>query len=142
MKKGIIRSAAAILCAAFIGLSCCAFAAAPEQKPSSSSNAQIHGCIPPHCQRHGDFSALELLAEITGTDKKVLAEKYPQKTPWQIAKSLNKLDELKSAYIEKHKACIDSLVNDKKLTSEYGAQILAEIKKRVAAIDGINTVIL
>lgn len=85
--------------------------------------------------------SMSLLAEITGKSAGNLEAQYPQKTAWQIAKSLGKLDDLKKAYLEHTKKAIDGLVADKKVSKEDGDKMYADVEKRVSAIDGVNIVI-
>lgn len=93
-----------------------------------------------HCHKHFGH-AKSILAEITGKSVEELDKQYPQQTAWQIAKSMGKLSELKTAYLAKHKVFIDKLVADKKISAQDGAKMYADLQKRVNAIDGINIVI-
>jgi hypothetical protein len=89
----------------------------------------------------GHSHAMELLAEITGKSVADLRSQYPQKTAWQAAKSMGKLDDLKKAYLARTKVYIDNLVAEKKITADDGAKMYADVQKRIAAIDGVNIVI-
>lgn len=85
--------------------------------------------------------SMSLLANLTGKSASNLEAQYPQKTAWQIAKSLGKLDELKKTYLEHTKKAIDGLVENKKVSKEDGDKMYADVEKRVSAIDGVNIVI-
>lgn len=112
-------------------------ASSGSSSATSSQNAPQHK---PHCG--GDFGAMKALSKITGTSVEDLTAKYPQKTSWQIAKKLGKLDALKKEYLAEKKAFLDKLTADGKMTADKAAKIYQELQKRVAAIDGVNTVIL
>lgn len=85
---------------------------------------------------------MTILASLTGKDVETLTSQYPQKTAWQIAKQMGKLDELKKEFLAKHKSLLDKLAADGKITADDSAKMYADMEKRVAAIDGVNTVVL
>jgi hypothetical protein len=85
---------------------------------------------------------MKQLSQITGISVNDLIAKYPQKTSWQIAYQLGKLDVLKSAVLADHKKMLDQLVKDGKITSADSTKIYADLQNRINAIDGKNTVIL
>lgn len=105
---------------------------ASQDRPSCSENE--------NCHRHFGHTK-SILAEITGKSVDELERLYPQKTAWQMAKSMGKLENLKTAYLAKHKIFIDKLVADKRISTEDGAKMYADLQKRVNAIDGANVVI-
>jgi hypothetical protein len=90
----------------------------------------------------GTHSGMQQLSQITGISVEDLHTKYPQKTSWQIAFQLGKLDALKSAVLADHKTMLDKWVTDGKITGEESTKMYADLQKRVNAIDGKNTVIL
>lgn len=94
----------------------------------------------PGCHKYS-HSAIKELSKITGVDARTLTEKYPQKTAWQIAKAMGKLDELKKAYLTDQKSFLDQLVSDGKITAGDRDKIYQDLSKRVEAIDGVHTVI-
>lgn len=110
--------------------------AAGSEAPQDKTSCTDHE----HCHKHFGH-AKSILADITGKSVQELDKQYPQKTAWQIAKSMGKLDQLKTAYIAKHKAFIDKLVADKKITADDGTKMYTDLQKRVDAIDGVNIVI-
>ena len=93
------------------------------------------------CHRGGHGCTMSILSEISGKSVEEISKLYPQKTAWQVAKSMGKLDDLKKAYLSHARVCIDRLVYDKKISTDGGTKMYADIQKRVAAIDGVNTVI-
>lgn len=114
--------------------------AGASSSSSASSQAEPRGHKGHH---HGsEFAAMGILAKLAGTDAKTLAERYPQKTAWQIARELGKLDALKQEFLAQHKQMLDKLTSEKKITAEDSAKMYADLQKRVAAIDGEKTVIL
>lgn len=86
--------------------------------------------------------SMNALSRITGKAESELIRQYPQKTSWQIAFELGKLDQLKKAVLEEHKQGLDKAVADKKITEEESKKIYADLQKRIALIDGKNIVIL
>lgn len=110
------------------------------ESPSTSSQGQ-ETAPGGHRHPHG-FNAMSDLSKLTGMSEQQLMEKYPQKTAWQIAKSLGKLDELKKSFLETKRAELNELIKEGKLTADQAAKIYTELNKRVAAIDGVNTVIV
>ena len=114
--------------------------------PSSSSggNSASSSQSAPQHKAHfgGDFGALKALSNVTGMSAEDLITKYPQKTSWQIAKQLGKLDELKKEFLAQQKTFLDKLTTEGRITSDDAAKIYDDTQKRVAAIDGVNTVIL
>jgi hypothetical protein len=90
----------------------------------------------------GDYGALTVLSKLTGISADELMSKYPQKTSWQIAKQLNKLDALKTGFLTAQKEFLTKLVTEGRITQEDSAKIFTDMQKRVAAIDGVNTVTL
>lgn len=107
---------------------------------SASSQAEPRG----HEGHHhgGEFAAMGILAKLAGTDAKTLAERYPQKTAWQLARELGKLDALKQEFLTQHKQTLDKLAAAGKITADDSAKMYADLQKRVAAIDGDKTVVL
>lgn len=139
-----IRTMAAATAAAFaltIGASAAAL-------PSSSSSPQA---VPGQNERYSGHTwhfknchcgGMSALSSITGMTQQELAQKYPQKTSWQIAFKLGKLDDLKRAVLAQHKDFIERLVAEKRISSSDAAKMIADLQKRLAAIDGKETVIL
>ena len=93
------------------------------------------------CMGEHEFGAMSLLSEISGKSVTEIQGTYPQKTAWQAAKAMGKLDDLKTAYLSRARVMIDRLVEDRGISTQDGARMYADIQKRVAAIDGVNTVI-
>jgi hypothetical protein len=92
-------------------------------------------------KEHRHNISMQLLSKITGKSVEELETQYPQKTAFQIAKSLGKLDELKKSYLDNAKSAIDGLVENKKISKEDGAAMYKDIEKRINAIDGVNIVV-
>lgn len=117
--------------------------AAAASASSASSVPQSGTSSSARCHHHGGGSgAMTILASLTGKDVETLTSQYPQKTAWQIAKQMGKLDELKKEFLAKHKSLLDKLAADGKITADDSAKMYADMQKRVAAIDGVNTVVL
>ena len=114
-----------------------------SQSGSSSSQPQAN---PGHGGRRvfagGDFGAFKALSTVTGMSVDDLMTKYPQKTSWQIAKQLGKLDEMKKTFLNNQKTFLDKLVAEGKISSDDSSKMYADLQKRVASIDGVNTVTL
>lgn len=119
-----------------LGLTGLAVPAGAASVPVQTAGKGYSSC----CRMHGGHS-MELLAEITGKSVTELNSQYPQKTAWQAAKAMGKLDDLKKAYLARNKVMIDSLVDSKRISADDGAKMYADLQKRVAAIDGVNIVI-
>lgn len=115
-------------------------AASAGSAPSSSYDCR-NSC---HGGTHfgGDFGALKTLSDITGISREELLTKYPQQTPWQIAKQLGKLDAMKKGFLEHQKTFLNRLVSEGRITADDQAKIYADLQKRVSAIDGTKTVTL
>ncbi|MDR3644017.1 MAG: hypothetical protein P4M02_02950, partial [Clostridia bacterium] len=94
-----------------------------------------------HSGHHG-AGGMNQLAKLTGMSIKDLTAKYPQQTSWQIALKLGKLSALKSAVLAEQKAMFDKMASDGMITADDSKKMYADLEKRVAAIDGKNTVIL
>ncbi|MFT9076921.1 hypothetical protein [Ethanoligenens sp.] len=147
LKKRVATSMAALLLAGamlFPAGGIMVKAAAPESSGASSASsgqASAPGS-PKHCRYHvgGDRMALVLLADLSKQSVKGLNERYPQQTPWQIAKQTNNLDTLKKSYLEKQQQCIRSLQESGHLTQADSTQLYNAIAERVAKIDGIKIV--
>ena len=107
---------------------------------SSNSQSEQHKGFGAH--NGGDFGAFKTLTDLTGISAEDLHSKYPQKTAWQIAKQLGKLDDLKKAFLDNQKTFLDKLVSNGRITADQQAKIYADLQKRVAAIDGTATVTL
>lgn len=138
----LVIPAAALAVATVLGVPA---AAAAAGSPSAASGASSSASSPAEHRNHpghGELAAMNILATLTGTDAKTLAERYPQKTAWQIARQLGKLDALKQEFLSQHKQLLDKLVSEGKITKEDNAKMYADLQKRVAAIDGNSTVIL
>jgi hypothetical protein len=145
LKNKIIPTVAATLAIMLtIGFSAGAVSSATSN-PQSNSSATSSAPQDKHTRgAHfgGDFVAYKALSELTGINVKDLSTKYPQKTAWQIAKTLNKLDDLKKIFLSTAKTTLDKLVAEGKISADDSSKIYADMQKRVAAIDGVNTVIL
>lgn len=135
LKKSKLLACTLAIAACFSGFAVPAGAAQAQTAQDKSST-----CEHEHCHRHFGH-AKSILAEITGKSVEELDRQYPQKTAWQMAKSMGKLDQLKTAFLAKHKIFIDKLVTDKKISAEDGAKMYADLQKRVNLIDGVNVVI-
>lgn len=118
-----------------------ASAASGSSAPQSASSG-MPAHRGPGCHAGCCGSEFRALAKVSGISAQDLMTKYPQKTAWQIAKQLGKLDDLKKEYLSMKKTVLDGLVADGRITAEDGAAIYTDLQKRVAAIDGVNTVIL
>lgn len=142
MNKKRFAIISAVLCFMF-SVCVSAGATAPANTTTSSNTSSSKQ----ECH-HGDkgmragFGGMKQLSELTGISVDDLRSKYPQKTSWQIALQLGKLDALKSAVLANHKKMLDQLVKDGKLTTDESKKMYADLQKRVSAIDGKNTVIL
>lgn len=136
---GVLSMPATAVSAAATSVSAAAASAASSSAASSpAKDGQSH---PGH--RHGGESgAMKILAGLTGTDAKALEEKYPQQTAWQIARKLGKLDALKQEFLSQHKQMFDKLAAAGKITADDSAKMYTDLQKRVAAIDGSETVVL
>ena len=110
---------------------------APSAASGQSDPRGAHGF-----HRGGDRGALRALSQMTGISENDLLAKYPQKTAWQIAKQLGKLDDLKKNFLSAQKSALDKLVAAGRMTADVEQKIYADLQKRVAAIDGTNTVTL
>jgi hypothetical protein len=142
MNKKRIAIISAVLCFMFavcVSAASTGSANTTTQNNTTSSKQECH---------HGakgmraGFGGMKQLSQITGISADDLHTKYPQKTSWQIAFTLGKLDALKIAVLANHKKMLDQFVKDGKLTSDDSAKMYADLQKRVSAIDGKNTVIL
>lgn len=85
--------------------------------------------------------SMKLLSKLCDKSVEELQTQYPQKTAWQIAKAMGKLDELKKAYLENSKKSIEGLVEDKKIEKDVGDKMYEDIEKRINAIDGETIVV-
>lgn len=138
-KRLAVPAAALAIVAALSVPAAAASASAAVSAPQSGTSSSAGKQGPHHGRESG---AMDILASLTGKDVKALAEQYPQKTAWQIARQMGKLDEFKQAFLAKHKTLLDKLAADGKITADDSAKMYADLQKRVAAIDGVNTVIL
>ncbi len=136
-KKSKLLICTLALTMGLTGLAIPANAATVATQPTKSTSA-VHRQVFGHC--HGGHTMM-LLSEITGKSVAQITSQYPQQTPWQIAKTMGKLDNLKKAYLARNKVMIDSLIEDKKISADDGAKMYADLQKRVSAIDGVNIVI-
>jgi hypothetical protein len=137
--------AAAVMVAMLMSLGVSAASAGSSSAPSSGASSSAGQSDPHngHGYHHGgDFGALKSLSDLTGIKVPDLLDKYPQKTAWQIAKQLGKLDDLKKVFLAEQKTFLDKLVADGKVTADEGSKIYADLQKRVAAVDGTGTVTL
>lgn len=149
MKFSHVSAAAATLAlimtigvsAASAGASGSSTASSAGSAASSSSDTR-NGCHGGGAHFCGDFGALKILSDITGISREELFSKYPQQTPWQIAKQLGKLDALKQGFLENQKTLLNRLVSEGRITADDQAKIYADLQKRVSAIDGTKTVTL
>lgn len=113
-----------------------AAAAAPVPAVKTSAAAAVR------CRMFGGGpSAMELLSELSGKSVADIAALYPQKTAWQAAKSMGRLDDLKKSYLARARVFIDKLIDDKAVSAQDGAKMFSDVQKRVGAIDGVNIVI-
>jgi hypothetical protein len=143
--KRISLAAAALAVIMALGAPISAAAAPPSGQQGSAASSAAGNL--PHQGRHihrcgGDFGALKTLSGITGISVDDILNKYPQKTSWQIAKQLGKLDALKKGFLTNQKTFIDKLVSEGKITAADGTKVYADLQKRVAAIDGTSIVTL
>lgn len=144
-RKSKVFICAVAAAAALTGLSIPIYAATSSTTSSSSQSSSTSESAPSRCHKehhHHGFCEMELLSKISGKSVEEIESQYPQKTVWQIAKAMGKLDELKKSFLSEAREKIDKLVSEKKISSEDGEKIYADIEKRVSAIDGVNTVIL
>jgi hypothetical protein len=130
LNKG---AAAFLIAAALFTVPFCASAKACAARPSTAA----------HCH-HGQYKCYEmnLLSKISGKSVEELVRSYPQKTVWQAAKELGKLEELKTAYLAHAHTGIDRLVLEKRISAQDGQRFYVDLQKRVGAIDGVNIVIV
>lgn len=149
-KSAGTRIAAAVLSAAMIAT--LSVASAPAAAAASAGTASSSAGSAPapggghkgrgHRGCMGEHMAMRALAQLTGTEPHALAEKYPQKTAWQIAKQMGKLDALKKAVLAAGKEGLDRMVSEGRLTAAERDRMFEDLGRRVAAIDGVNTVVL
>ena len=144
LKNKIIPTVAATLAIMLtFGFSAGAASSATSNPQSNSSTSSVAQDKHTHGAHFGgDFVAYKVLSELTGISVKDLSTKYPQKTAWQIAKTLNKLDDLKKNFLIAQKTTLDKFLAESKISADDNSKIYADMQKRVAAIDGVNTVIL
>lgn len=142
-KKGF-AIISVMLCLIFAACVSVAAAAATGTAVSKSSpSAKQHNNDGAKCRgMKGGYGGMKQLSELTGISVGDLHAKYPQKTSWQIASQLGKLDALKIAVLANLKKMFEQLVKDGKITNDDSAKMYADLQKRVSAIDGKNTVIL
>jgi hypothetical protein len=127
------------------GLSVAAAPAVSSPSPPNGRSYSDDGQGIPHKGHNslcGDTGAYKVLSEISGISMGDLMERYPQKTAWQVAKQIGKLDPLKKAFLEKQKIFINRLIAEGKINTDDAAKIYADLQKRVAKIDGVGTVTL
>ena len=130
----LIKCATAALVAAFLFITPLSAAAVTVvQAPSVTVN-----CHHAHC----GCSPMGLLAKISGKSIEELERSYPQQTAWQVAKAMGKLNTLKAAYLTQARTGIDRIISDKRIIAQDGKKLYADLQKRVAAIDGVNIVIV
>lgn len=109
--------------------------------PSASSGAA--SSRPAQAGQHffcSDAQAMKILSDITKISRKDLAAKYPQQTAWQIAKTTNKLSDLKKQFLAQQRTALDRMVTNGQISSADDMRIYADVLKRVEAIDGVKTV--
>lgn len=142
MTKKRIAIISAVLCLIFtacVSVSAATNTTVPNSTPSSKQG--VNDGAKCKCMK-GSHGSMKQLSQITGISIEDLHKKYPQKTSWQIALQLGKLDALKSAVLAEHKKMLDTLVKNGKITSADSTKMYADLQKRINAIDGKNTVIL
>ena len=133
-------AATAVSLALTFGAAAAGLPAGGTQNTVSGQNERFSGRTWQFKNCHsGSMSAL---SSLTGMTQQELMQKYPQKTPWQIAYKLGKLEDLKKAVFAQHKDFIGMLVENKKISASDAQKMLADLQKRLAAIDGRETVIL
>ena len=139
IAKRLAVPAAALALVTALSVPAAAASASSASSVPQSGTSSSDRC---HHRPGGEYGAMNILASLTGKDVKTLASQYPQKTAWQIAKKVGKLDDLKKEFLAKHKSLLDKLAADGKITADDSAKMYADLQKRVAAIDGVNTVVL
>ncbi len=146
MNKRILRGAGALALALALmfPLAPAALAAATAAGTTAgTSAAQTVRSGHRHTARlHCGRQEIGLLAEISGKSVAELNSRYPQKTAWQMAKTMGMLDALKKSYLARGKVMIEGMVESKHISEADGAKMYADLSRRVAAIDGVNTVIV
>jgi hypothetical protein len=142
MNKKRFAVISVMICLIFIA--CVSVTAATSTAVQSSTNSATHGNKDgAKCKGlRAGHNGMKQLSQLTGISIDDLHTKYPQKTSWQIALQLGKLDSLKSAVLADHKKMLEQLVKDGIITSVDSTKMFADLQKRVIAIDGKNTVIL
>lgn len=133
----------AIAAAASLIFTLCPTAAAAVTAPASGNTPPAAGGprVPGHF--HGKKGgSMQQLSKLTGKSVEELTAKYPQQTAWQIAYKLGKLDALKKAVLTEHKTMLEKMTKDGMITADDQTKMLADLQKRLAAIDGKNIVIL
>lgn len=128
---------AALLC--LPGVTATAADSGAQPVPGASQPQEQGRCHGHHGHMAGGFAEL---AGLTGMTQQELMQKYPQKTAWQIAAQLGKLDALKAAVRSSHKAMFDKMVTEGVITAADRDKMMADLDKRLAPIDGKNIVIL
>lgn len=119
--------------------------AAADFSAYSSSSSSTTTSSAPAQNRHnhifGHGCAMKILADISGKSVDEIMKEYPQKTAWQAAKAMGKLNDLKEEYLVRARVSLDEQVTDKKISEQDAAKIYEDLQRRVAAIDGVNIVI-
>lgn len=90
----------------------------------------------------GDAAVMQALAKLDGTTAKDLRTHYPKQTAWQIAQKLGKLSALKQDVVSEYQTMLTKMVDKKTITSDESAKMLADLKARLAKIDGTTVVTL
>lgn len=140
-RKGIAVLAASLTLTGFSAVAAKTPDTSSLDSSSAPSSSMQNECPKMH-PGFGHHMAMDELSRITGISMEDLHDKYPQKTPWQIAKSMGKLEELKSAFLTQNKELLGKMEQEGKLTAEESKKVYEDLQTRVAAIDGTNVVIL
>lgn len=146
MNKRILRGAGALALALALMFPLAPAALAAEAAAGTTAGTSATQTVRSghrHAARlHCGRQETALLAEISGKSVAELNSRYPQKTAWQMAKTMGMLDALKKSYLARGKVMIEGMVESKSISEADGAKMLADLSRRVAAIDGVNTVIV
>ena len=139
-KSKLLISILAVTAALAVGCVSVYAACVPDtNKAAASSETTEHGHMCPMCGRGP--SAMRILSVISGKSVEEIMKLYPQKTAWQAAKAMGKLDDLKEEYLAQKRTFFNKLAEDKKISKQDADKMYEDLQKRVKAIDGVNTVI-
>ena len=126
------------------GMMTAAAGAASATGTATANAAAPSSQAAPHEHTHhgGCGRGMHELAALMNTTPEALAKQYPQQTSWQIALKAGKLDALKKAVLESAQKRFDAMQQKGFINADERAKMEADLKERLAKIDGKNVVIL